>query len=220
MPKYEKAELDQVVKLRKEGRRWVEIAEALGKTEGVCIQLWDINEAAVNAKKAGGRKLILEPTPKDIVKLRNENLSWGKIVALTGGIPESKVRALAEQGGLDPKGHRIGRGGRRPGSTNGDGAPARAAGTTKKASKAVAKAAATPGLPANWEKLTDEQLVEKLPGKTLLVQRGDKSFELHVGEVTKVAKGNIHLKTVDGKGRVAARSAVIGLRKTPASVAA
>lgn len=121
-----------VVKLRNDDSlRWNEIAAQVNKTEGQAQYLYFL-----------GTEEKAPATAKSIVKLRSGGASWGKISAKTG-ISESAARKLfTEESGTEALGHRIGKGGKHPGQTNGDGSSTSA--KPKGAKQSTKKAAAAP----------------------------------------------------------------------------
>lgn len=84
----------------------------------------------------------VDPTPKNVVKLRKEGKAWGYIAAATG-LTEPGVKAMyTEATGEDHSTTSIGKGGRKPGGATEAKAPAKA---KTKASKAAPKSKAKNG---------------------------------------------------------------------------
>lgn len=171
-----------------------EIAKDLGVAKG------QVALALLRGRVPVKQRQMLEDDPetlaKEVVRLRNdETLSWGVISAHLG-VPESLVRTtFAETTGTDHKGNRIGKGGRHPGDVDAEKSPA--------AQKA--KGAAKKGKPAAGGKviplpdMNEEQITERLTGKTVTVGRGAGKSKKHVVKsVGSLKKGELTFN--DDKG--------------------
>ena len=134
------SQADKITKLRDSGKVWKEIADAVGGTVGQVIFTYE----KANVKPS---ERIKDITGKDVVRLRKEGVSWGRI-SVRGGITEVKARSLFEATTGDPSlGQRIGKGGRHPVGSNvvsmtqRKAAKAAGKGAAKKAAKSAAKSA-------------------------------------------------------------------------------
>lgn len=145
------AQVDKIIKMRDSGKPWKEISEAVGGTVGQVILAYE----KATVKKS---ERIADISSKDVVRLRKEGVSWGRI-AVRGGITEVRARSMFEESTGNPSlGNRIGKGGRHPAGSNvismTDRKTAKAAGkgAAKKAAKktagAVKKATAAKRRPA------------------------------------------------------------------------
>lgn len=105
------AQADKIIKMRDSGKVWKDIAETVGATVGQVIFTYEKNTVK-NSER------IKDITAKDVVRLRKEGVSWGRI-SVRGGITETKARSMFEEATGDPSlGQRIGKGGRHPGGSN------------------------------------------------------------------------------------------------------
>ena len=104
------AQVDKIIKMRESGKVWKDIAESVGGTVGQVILAYE-KATVKNSEK------IKDITAKDVVRLRKEGVSWGRI-AVRGGVTEVKVRSMFEESTGNPSlGERIGKGGRHPTGT-------------------------------------------------------------------------------------------------------
>lgn len=174
---------EQIVKLRSEGKKWDEIGEAMDMAPGKAMLIF-------SASQISKKDLIKNATAADVKRLRDEeNLSWGDIMVRTL-MTESGVRSLYREAGGDDKGHRIGKGGRHPGSGAATGEP-------RAPRAAKAKADDTPAVDLLAD-LDEAGIKEKLTGYAIKVNLGGGELEtLAVREVKKAAKGKVVL--VDAK---------------------
>jgi hypothetical protein len=105
------SQVEKIVKMRKDGKVWKDIADAVGGTVGQVILAYE--KATVKPSEK-----IKDISGRDVVRLRKEGVSWGRI-AVRGGITEVKVRSMFEEtSGNSSLGERIGKGGRHPNGTN------------------------------------------------------------------------------------------------------
>jgi hypothetical protein len=207
---FDKPVLEQVVKLREtEEKKWAEISSIMDLPVGKLM-------LAYGVAKVKPKDRIKDPAPRDIVRLRDDEvLSWGDIMCRTG-LSEGAARALYTEGtGKDTRGLRIGKGGRHPGS-NGlvelDEKPA------KPAKKAPAKRA-----PAGMSKevgplqgLEPDAVKPKLEKYAIQVDTGSGIEVIKVKQVKRVAKGTIVLVDADtGASRTIKQDSVVKIsRKT------
>lgn len=131
----------KVYELREEEELgWGEISERLGYGDGNATGKLQLRYFEEEVRRNPRLKITgknEEELGRKIRKARDEDmLSWGKIMARTG-LGLQRVRALYDEAGGTALGHRIGKGGRHPGT----GAPAGAA--TSKRGKAASPAKAT-----------------------------------------------------------------------------
>lgn len=96
----------EVVRMRDEGMGWDEIAEAMGKSHGLCLKFYYWHLAR---EEDGGN--IPEPTVDDIVADREAGLSYPQI-EVKYDITRQKVWAFLDEAGIDHFESDIGKGGR------------------------------------------------------------------------------------------------------------
>jgi len=128
----------KAVKLRdKDGLPWHEIAGELGTSSGKALLAYEFGKVAPGDRVTAKNEAELG---KKVAQLRDrDGLSWGRIQARTGMGEQTLRRLYTEATGKDTLGHRIGKGGRYPGSTNGKSPTKRTAAAKKApAKKAVA----------------------------------------------------------------------------------
>jgi hypothetical protein len=201
-------DVKQIVKFRdNDGLHWAEIAEKFGVSQG----------KVMFAYMVGTVDKVANPTAKKIADLRSKGESWGMIAARTG-MSEGAARKLFEEAtGSSALGQRIGKGGRHPGSSNGNGsAPAPA----KRAAKA-AKDSAAPATKGGGKlrdlvvsgKATLEQVQKGLTGKQVKVTRSGKDEVIGVAEVTGLKGQVITVKDNDtGRSRAIKAETITGVR--------
>jgi len=180
-------QLEQITKLRTEGKKWDEIGEAMGMATGKAMLIFDSGQVGKGEK-------IKDATPADVKRLRDDLvLSWGKI-SVRCGLPESTCRGMYRQAGGNDKGNRIGKGGRHPGTVNGETSPK--SGKAAKAAKAAPAPSTFVSPVADIESLED--MKAKIEGYAIKVSLGGSEVDtVGVRLVKKVAGGKILL--VDNK---------------------
>lgn len=192
---------EKVVELRDgQEMKWSEIADELNCTAGKAILAYEIvNMPAKDKIKTKDEDELAAA----IVAARDDDQdSWGRISA-RAGIPESKVRKIYEDTtGNSSRGLRIGKGGRYVGDENPNPAEkvpaAKKAGGAKKApakKTAAAKKAApkrTTGAGA-LTSMSQDELAERIDGKTIQVQQGDRKVRVKVDHVISLEDGTVNL---------------------------
>jgi hypothetical protein len=220
-----------VVELRDEQEmKWGEIATELECTAGKALLAYLI--ATIKPKDQIKWKDDEDVLSAAIVKARDtDNLSWGFISAATRPyVAESKVRSLYTAATeTDTRGLRIGKGGRYPGDENPNGdapakpakkAPAKkvaakkvAAKKAAPAKKAPAKKAAANKAPAAKAQIADmdlDQLKERLNGKTIMVQQGDRKVKIAVATVLGLENGELSFADKAKKNRTVVLTDIAG----------
>ena len=194
---------EQIVKLRNEGHKWADIADAVGVPPGKCMLEYD--RATIPA-----RDRVKNATPEKIVELRDSGLSWGKIMAMTG-LPETKARSMYTEGsGIDTLGHRIGKGGRFPGNgQDADGQRVKPAkGTTK---KTVAPSAAVVALTELVDADDLEGVQNAITGRALKLADGE---VVKIRSVRAVKNGAVLVVNDEtSKARVLKLANIVGISK-------
>jgi hypothetical protein len=157
------AEIAEVGKLRSEGLKWPEVADALGFSVGKAQLLGKMAEfiAAGNTIKRG--------TPALVRKDRDERKMGWDDIGIQYGLNKGQTQKLYAESGADPHKSYVGRGGRYF-SHESDIAPLRAAKkeATPKAAKAPKVAAPAKSLFA--EDAETDAIKAKIDGKTVTVQ--------------------------------------------------
>lgn len=196
----------EVVRMREEGSKWGDIAEALDITPGKAMFL------EMKAQVADNPKLAIkwsddEDLTEKVVAARNEDmLSWGQISARTG-VSEGKLKKLWEAGG-GAKGHRIGKGGRFPAGVD------RPEKTTKQTKKASGGSGTRQGTKKLGDLSTLEDYQAKLEGAKAVLTRNGKEVVIPVKSVKEIdAKGVLSVTDVDGKSRSFKKSELTGVRR-------
>ncbi len=177
--------------------KWSEIAEAQEISTGKAILIYTFATVKPSEK-------IKDPTPAVIKKARNvEGLSWGVLMARTG-MTEGALRSMFAEAGEEPRGHRIGKGGRYPGddNPNGDGE------TKPKKKVAAKKAAAKKADPTSQplKGLKSQEIKDAITGYAL--KYGDQEEVITVQSVKTANASKIVLTTGEGKGRTLKTSEV------------
>lgn len=202
----------KVVDLRdNQEMKWSEIADELDCTAGKAILAYDIvNMPAKDKIKAKDEDELAAA----IVSARDDDQnSWGRISA-RAGIPESRVRKIYEDAtGNSSRGLRIGKGGRYVGDENPNPPAEKVKGTAKKAGaakKAPAKKAAAAKKAAPAKRTTgagaltsmdQEALAERIDGKTIQVQQGERKVRVKVKHVISLEDGVVNLADDKGANR-------------------
>lgn len=219
-PEFQKS----VVKLRDEDEmKWGEIAEELECTPGKAMLAHMI--ATIPPRQQIKWKTEEELAEKIVAARNDTTLSWGFIAASTRPVvAESKVRKLfTDTTGTPTRGLRIGKGGRYPGDENPNGdkpakvaaakkvpakkavakkaAPAKKAGVAKKAAPAKKAANGPAKAKVAIADMDLEQLQERLNGKTIQVQQGDKKVRISVASVIKLEDGELSFADKAKKNR-------------------
>lgn len=199
----------EVVKMREDGAKWGEIAEALDITPGKAMFL------EMKAQVADNPKLAIkwssdEDLAAKVTAARNEDmLSWGQISARTG-VSEGKLKKLWETGGGE-KGHRIGKGGRFPAGAD---RPAKATKQTTKKAGAGTGSSQSAKTKTLKELNTLEDFQAKLDGAKAVLTRNGKEVVIAVRNVKDIdAKGTITVLDQDGKSRSFKKSELTGVRR-------
>lgn len=210
---FDEKELKEIVDLREQGKKWVEISDIMGIPSGKLMLMHDY--ATVKPKDR-----VKNATGADIANLRDKlSLSWGAISARTG-YPEGSCRSLYEEHtGNSTKGNRIGKGGR---YSKGEAAPAKAEKPTKKAAKATPGTTkkSAPGAVASKRKPVDfpdqtlEAVSTKIKKRAIKVASGAGEPEvIRVKAVKKVAKGAVVLTDHEGKSRTIKLATIVEVSK-------
>jgi len=174
-----------IVKSRKDGLKWAEIAEANSMTVGKAIFLHEcatVEESDLIDPEASAATL-----QKAIVRMRDKHsMSWGQISARLGrgAIGEIKARSIyfGNGGEID----NVLRGGRRAGE--------KAEPVKEKAAKAPAKKAPAKKAPANVSEMTADELVKAMVNKFVHTTDGDKLKAVMVAE----SNGMFEITDADG----------------------
>lgn len=96
-----------MIKLRDGGAKWPEVLQKTGLNHVIAEREYMRHQFI-----SGGGKVV-EATPANVVKLRNEGFSWGQITVRVGAVSEGPVRRLYTEGsGNVSQGLRNGHGGR------------------------------------------------------------------------------------------------------------
>lgn len=202
----------QIVSLRDdEGYKWDQISEAVDIPIGKSMLIYSFF-------KLPKKDRIKNPTAADVVRLRNDGLSWGDI-SVRVGWPESSCRSQFEEAtGKSTKGNRIGKGGRYP---NGEARPEGAVKATKSAKKAAAPAKkAAAKATANRKQVLDgmnaEEVKAAITGFAIKVSTDDGDEVIRVKTVKKVTATTVVLADETGQGRTLKRAGVFAISKKPA----
>ena len=179
-----------IVKSRKDGSKWAEIAEANSMTVGKAIFLHEcatVEESDLIDPEASAATL-----QKAIVRMRDKHsMSWGQISARLGrgAIGEIKARSIyfGNGGEID----NVLRGGRRAGEKA---APVKEKAAKAPAKKAPAKKAAAKKTPANVSEMTADELVKAMVNKFVHTTDGDKLKAVMVAE----SNGMFEITDADG----------------------
>lgn len=194
-----------VVKMREDGKKWGEIAEALDITPGKAMFLEMKAQVADNPKLAIKFSGDEDLTEKVLAARNDDMLSWGQISARTG-VSEGKLKKLWEAGG-GSKGHRIGKGGRFPAGAE---RPEKATKQTTKKSTGGGKQSAK----KLSELTTLEDYQQKLEGAKAVLTRGGKEVVIAIKSVKGIDdKGAISVLDADGKTRAFKKSELTGVRR-------
>lgn len=192
-----------VVRLRKEGNKWPEVAEALGISQGKAQLLG----AIADGEAAGVKK----PTVASVVKDRDEGkMGWVEI-ASKYGMTKAQTQKMYAESGKDPSASYVGRGGRyfsHEDAIAGQRAASKAAKTPSTKTPAVKRAAkpSADSKPVFTEESTKDEIVAKLEGKTVTattgVTRKVKAGSVKVGRGAKSGKVAISFTDVKTGGTV------------------
>jgi hypothetical protein len=192
----------QVVKLKKAGSDFAEIAEQLDISVGKAKLFYLVGQTDPADRFEAKNDADLA---KRVVALRDKDkLSWG-IISARSGVPESRLRKIYEDTtGTPTLGNRIGKGGRFP---SGETPPKPVKAKTAKAAKETKEASAGKPVSAEQAKvpigdMNLAQLKDRLNGKTITVDReGGKQERIGVKSVSKLKDGEMQFADKDGKSR-------------------
>ena len=173
----------------KHEQAWAEIADTQGMSVGKTMMIY-MQMTAEKFDQSSEAKL-----KSAVAKARNNGESWGLIIARSGRTEGWCRRAWEEKTGEQALGHRIGKGGQYP---KGAYRPAK----KEVAKKAPAKKAAAkaPAKKATAKKpsikdMTLEQLQERLDGKQITMNDGEK---IRIEKVTNLRDGELVFKDDEG----------------------
>ena len=208
----------KVVPLREEQElKWGDIATELSCTPGKAMQAYMIHTVKPKDRIKGTDEEISSA----VVAARDEGASWGILIARTG-LTEGALRNIyTEETGTDTRGLRVGKGGR---PADGDApAPAKKAakkapakkGPAKKAApkrapvakkgaakKAPAKKKAAPKGKTPLTEMSQDELADRINGKTITVEAGGKKTKIPVDHVMKLDGDELTLADKAKKNRV------------------
>jgi hypothetical protein len=162
-------QIEEVLRLRREGEKWPEVAESVGISLGKAQLLFQIGEARERGLK--------KPTPAAILKDRDEKqMGWVEI-ATQYGITKGTAQKMYREAGGDPHKSYIGKGGRYFSHEDAI-APLREAARSESTSKPKAKkAAAAAGKPVFGDDDAADDIKAKVSGKTITVHSVVKGTE-------------------------------------------
>ncbi len=135
MPKAVKADngagqAERIVKMKDtDGKTWAEISDAVGIAQGKCMSLYEQHNVTPKTKITAKTEDELR---QKIAQARTDGLSWGIISARSGKSEGFCKKAFQEITGENPRGHRIGKGGRYPDGEAPEGKPVKVKGAIKK----------------------------------------------------------------------------------------
>jgi len=203
-------DLEQITKLRSEGKKWDEISEAMNMAPGKAMLIYSSGQVPPKER-------IKDAGPADVKRLRDDlSLSWGAI-SVRCGLPESTCRGMYREAGGNDKGNRIGKGGRHPGGTNGQAVASKPSGrAVKAASKPTAVAV------DQFADSTEDEIRTALESRAIKVDLGSGEVEtIGVRTVKRAAKGKVVL--VDGNtgaSRTIKTASILQVSKRPVKFSA